>query len=160
MYAWSDTGTAWDFVKTVCHERLIYVRGMRFSVDGALICVVSVLSDSLRFFGAKEGELVYECPARSYNLVDVEVAVGGWIVLGISGKLTFVSMGKGRKSRILANDVWGDALALVPGLGIAVRCRDDIVFYATENMAAMRRMAPMRVAWMVAVFRGVWGNNV
>jgi len=47
------------------------------------------------------------------------------------------------------------ALATVPRLGLAVRHRRGVQFFATPDAVAVASMSLAKVAWMVAVCRGV-----
>jgi len=47
------------------------------------------------------------------------------------------------------------ALATVPGLGLVVRHRTGVQFFATPDAIAMAAMSSCKVAWMAAVCRGL-----
>ncbi len=103
--------------------------------------------------------------------MDVEECEGGWLVACyFSHTIEFVPVGGdvdgggvGRAS--LGKRGSGDgefinpsALALVPGLGLAVRdegAGSRLHFFATPDTIAMASMSAPRVAWIVAVARGV-----
>ena len=54
------------------------------------------------------------------------------------------------------------AAALVPGLGLVVRdyLGARLQVFSTPDMVAMRRMAPIRVAWMVATACAIFRRSL
>ena len=101
---------------------------------------------------------------------DVEECEGGWLVARSSHTIEFVpvggdvhggGVGRARLGKWGTWDgefMWPSALALVPGLGLVVRELDNggrVQVFVTPDAIAMASMSARRVAWMVAVVRGV-----
>ena len=100
---------------------------------------------------------------------DVEECEGGLLVACSSmGTIEFVGAGGdvdrgGRASLGKRGNGDGEfnlpsALAMVPGLGLVARENGNggrVQFFATPDTIAMASMSPCRVAWMVAVSRGL-----
>jgi hypothetical protein len=106
--------------------------------------------------------------------MDVEECEGGWLVACIaSDTIEFVPVGGdvdggGVGMARLGKKGCGDgefscatALALVPGLGLVVREAGEgrLQFFATPDAIAMASMSAPRVAWMLAVARGVFRRS-
>ena len=148
LYAWSRTTGGpenWDMVRTIRWYDNSSFQGLRFSGDGALLCV-SCTYNCLYIFETKKGKLVKKLNTRS-PAVDVEECRNGWISVGRFGQVEFVSMDHREENRILANTAPAHvaAAALVPGVGIALRHSGCVILYV--------KITPMRDAWMVAAAR-------
>jgi hypothetical protein len=111
-------------------------RGLRFSGDGALVCVADTLANRVSLFRVEDGSFVRHLATGLQTPRDVEECEGGWLVLyGAAPSLVHVATvgdlkdrdGPRRtpwdvKSWRGATPVEGPAaLGLVPGLGLAVR---------------------------------------
>jgi hypothetical protein len=90
--------------------------------------------------------------------LDLEECEDGWLVAGVdSCNVEFVSTPDvGRLPRLKKRLGTPRALALIPGLGLAVldTGRQCIEFFATPDALAMASMSEAREGWMVAVARG------
>jgi hypothetical protein len=130
-------------------------------------------------FRVDDGKFVRHIATGLSNPVDVEEVEGGWLVAcrvdpeyGVrhfagSCRAGGVSTGDGLPclGSLGAPDEWYTVpvgLAVVPGLGLAVRergtgsgMRGCVRVFARPQDIAMAPMSTLRVAWMVAVWRAV-----
>jgi hypothetical protein len=136
--------------------------GLRFTGDGTGLAVAD-------FGNEEDGSFVRHVTMWLDRPYDVEECEGGWLVACYgSDTIEFVGgdvggggVGRARLGKYGSGD--GEfnlpsALALVPGLGLVVRENGNggqVQFFATPAAIAMASMSPCRVAWMVAVSRGL-----
>jgi hypothetical protein len=159
--------------------------GLRFSVDGSELVVGDLGNARVSLLRASDGTLVRHITAGRGAPRDVEEHGGGWLVACwnthtvdfVGGPLPPASDGAlpagdvrrargalGCRQTVLDNIGTCDGelafpctLALVPGLGLAVRGMGErgwVQLFATPEYVAMASMSPTRVAWIVAVARG------
>ncbi len=129
--------------------------GLRFSGDG-MVAVTD--SDRVCLFRVCDGAFVRHVTPGLVAPWDVEECEGGWLVAcsGIFGWDTIEFVGGAAGLVSLESEFSGpSALALVPCLGLVVRDLAHVQFFATPDTIAMASMSPCRVAWMVAVSRGL-----
>ena len=150
--------------------------GLRFTGDGTGLAVADVGNDRVSLFRAADGCFERHVTAGLRGLKDileVEECEGGWLVACShpSNSISFVSEGVVRDTLVKAGDAAHGfvqfhvpgALALVPGLGLAVRDSfrgGRVLVLAAPDALAVASMSAARVAWMVAVVRGCqlrWG---
>ena len=144
--------------------------GLRFTGDGTGLAVADARNDRVSLFRVEDGSFVRHVATGLSCPQDAEECEGGWLA-ACSGSQTirFVGavgdMDRGGRASSLGRWGRGDgeftdptALALVPGLGLVVRESGGygrVQVFATPAAIAMASMSPCRVAWMVAVFRGL-----
>ena len=150
--------------------QLHFPSGMRFTGDGTGLAVADSWNDRVSLFRVEDGSFArHVATGLSYSW-DVEACEGGWLVACMSSDtIEFVGgdtggVGVGRPRASLGEYGFGDGqfttpstIALVPGLGLAVReagTNGRVQLFATPDAIAMASMSPCRVAWMVAVARG------
>ena len=145
-------------------------RGLRFSADGSAVCVAA--SDHVSLFRVADGAFVWHIATGVRNPYDVEEVEGGWAVACCGSHAVEFVGADGRSLLGKAGGMYGDgngefchpaALALVPGLGLVVREYGNgrrLQVLPTPDMVNMRRMAPIRVAWMGAVARAILRRSV
>ena len=102
----------------------------------------------------------------------MEVMEGGWVVACAGSHTVEFVGGNGRSFLGNADGGYRDgdgglsgpiSLALVPGLGLVVREFGNggrLQVFSTPDMVAMRRMAPIRVSWMVAAARAIFRKSL
>jgi hypothetical protein len=140
--------------------------GLRFTANGTGLAVAEAGNDRLSVFRVEDGSFARHVATGLDYPRDVEECEGGWLVACWgSHTIEFVGgdvgggVGGARLGKYGSGDgkfVYPSALALVPGLGLVVRERDNrrLQFFATPDAIAMASMSVPRVAWMVAVARG------
>jgi hypothetical protein len=143
--------------------------GLRFSDDGTGLAVADAVNGRVSVFRVEDGSFVRHVATGLSCPQDVEEYEGGWLVACPNrGTIEFVGAGgdmdRGGRASL---GRWGGrdgefvsptALAMVPGLGLVVREYGNggrVQFFATPDTIAMVSMSPCRVAWMVAVSRGL-----
>jgi hypothetical protein len=145
--------------------------GLRFSGDGSAICVADAGNNRTSVFRVGDGVFLRHVAKGLFAPFDVEEVEGGWLVVCFaSHTVEFVGDGDGdggaRPSLGKADGDcgsgdgefdWPTALAVVPGLGLVVRERQNerLQVFATPDTIAMAAMSCVRVAWLVAVARAV-----
>jgi hypothetical protein len=143
--------------------------GLRFTGDGTGLAVADASNGRLSMFRAEDGFFARHVATGLGWPYDVEECEGGWLVACfLSHTIEFVGGdvdGGGVGSARLGKGGSGDgeftnpsALALVPGLGLAVREAGTnwrVQLFATPDAIAMASMSAVRVGWMVAVAQGV-----
>jgi len=148
--------------------------GLRFTRDGTGLVVADVGNHLVSVFRVEDGSFVRHVATGLRDPWDVEECEGGWVVAWLgSDIIEFVGggvdgggggggdVGRARLGRWGGGDgefKWPSALALVPGVGLAVRevgNRGRVQFFATQDAIAMASMSAARVGWMVGVARGV-----
>ena len=161
LFAWSSSSRAWGVVRLIVFRgTLFHPGGLRFTGDGTTLCVADAYCNCLRLFDSGSGEYVVSLPT-SKSPKDAEEVEDGWMVLcrrSSKAVLEFVKSDGSVRRALSEFEVWSEgkvSLARIPGVGIAVNCRDGVTVYASASVAAMLRMAPIRVAWMVAVARAI-----
>jgi hypothetical protein len=155
--------------------------GLRFTADGSEVVVADSGNARVSVFSAVDGSLVRHAALGLRGAVDVEECEGGWLVargLTGGGSVDFVSctpstsssagataVGRGDAAVVASLGSYGSrpgqfrspcALALVPGVGLAVRENGDRVqVFATPDAVAMGCLSHARLGWMVGVARGL-----
>lgn len=145
--------------------------GLRFTRDGSGLAVADWGNSRACLFSVADGSfvrhLVTDLQDSEGGPVDLEEYGGGWLITcGFSADVRWVDAdgsarcilgggngnGPGRRGMQLRRP---GALALVPGLGVAVRedAGDKIKVLASPDTIAMAAMSTVRVAWMGAVSR-------
>jgi hypothetical protein len=165
--------------------------GVRFSVAGDTLAVADYGNGRVSLFRAGDGAFLgHVTPGGLSGPCDVEEVAAGWVAachtsntVEVVGRAPSGSApagqargGGGPGERPTLGGPFGGglgfqypaAMALVPGLGLAVRewgSGGRLRVFATPDAVAMGVMAPVRVGWMVAVARGVlwargrWGSG-
>jgi hypothetical protein len=140
--------------------------GLRFTGDGAGLAVAEWGNSCVSAFRVEDGSFMRHVATRLDGPNDVEECEGGWLVachyshtiefgsgvLG-GGGVGRASLGKGGRGD--GEFFAPSALALVPGLGLVVRDRTRLQFFATPDAIAQASMSACRVAWLGAVARCV-----
>jgi hypothetical protein len=170
-------GTVWEAVRVIGggFGQLKVPSGLRFCRDGDSICVADCNNNRASVFRVGDGGLVRHIATDLGSPFDVEEVEGGWLVAcWASQRVEFVGDdgtvggldGGGRPYLGTSGSADGKghgefyyptALAVVPGLGLAVRDYGNgrLQVFATPEVVAMGAMAPLRVAWMTTVARAV-----
>jgi hypothetical protein len=166
------SGAMWTAVRVVgggfgdpgsAHGQLNRPYGLRFTADGTGLAVAVPNNGRVYMFWVCDGAFARHMTAGLGAPWDVEECEGGWLAAcsGIFGRdiIEFVGGGAGlvslgTQSREREFDL-PSALALVPGLGLVVRDLAHVQYFTTPDTIAMASMSPCRVAWMVAVSRGL-----
>ncbi len=139
--------------------------GLRFSCDGTGLAVADAANRRVSVFRVEDGSFVRHVATGLSGPYDVEECQGGWLVACLSSHtIEFVGGGVGGDGRgraRLGGNGHGDfnfpsALALVPGVGLAVRELGNtrLQIFATPDTIAMSCMSAVRMGWMAAVARG------
>ena len=145
--------------------------GLRLTGDGTGLAVVDRGNNRVSLFRVADGCFDRHLTAGLRGLKDileVEECEGGWLVACShpSNSSSFVSGGVVvHDTLVTASDAAHGfvqfhvpgALALVPGLGLAVRDSfrgGRVLILAAPDALAVASMSAARVAWMVAVVRG------
>jgi len=136
--------------------------GLRFTADGLRLAVADYRNGRLTFFCAKDGSFLRHMalPPDVYPR-DVEECVieggrAGWVTCHSGGLVAVADNDTDVTCRHYADsDFISAALAIVPGLGLVVRHSTGVQFLATPDVIAMAAMFHCKVAWMVAVRRGL-----
>jgi hypothetical protein len=150
--------------------------GLRFTGDGTGLAVADAGNRRVSLFRVEDESFVRHMATGLETPCDVEECEGGWLVAcKFSHRIEFVGGGVGGVGGV-GSGAWahlggtrgqgcGDGdftcpstLVLVPGLGLVVREDSGsgrLQLFATPDAIAMASMSPHRVAWMVAVARGV-----
>jgi hypothetical protein len=143
--------------------------GLRFTGDGTGLAVADRGNNRVSVFRVEDGSFARHVVTGLDGPWDVEECEGGWLVacagtdtIGFvggdvdGGGVGWASLGKGGSGD--GEFVGPSALALLPGLGLVVRERDNygrVQFFTTPDALAMASMSAARVGWMVAVSRSV-----
>ena len=162
LYEWSADTNDWGVLRVIGVGTLYSPRGLRFSACGTMLCVADTYRNCLRLFRASDGQLVKSLPTSDYPM-DLEEVEGGWMVGGCGHRALELVQCTGPESRrtlVLSAEyssatALATALAVVPGFGVAVNHWDAVAVYASASVAAMTKMAPCRVAWMVVTARAM-----
>jgi hypothetical protein len=175
------SGASWTAVRVVAggfegpgstEGQLHRPRGLRFTGDGAGLAVADSVNNRVTLFRVEDGSFVRHVVTGLPCPHDVEECEGGWLAACYSSDtIEFVGGdvdggGMGRNYRARLGKMGSEdgefrlptALTLVPGLGLVVREYSNggrLQFVATPDVIARAAMSPCRVAWMVAVARGV-----
>ena len=167
VHVFKGHGTAWCPVRVIGTfgagaGQLTRPYGLRFAKDGSTIVVTDSLNHRISVFRADDGEFVCTMATGLWPVDIEEVGDGGWLVACNNSHL--VEYVRGRDRRPVLSDLnrrvfqHPSALAIVPGLGLVVRdTSSDLALhiFATSDVLAMRAMAPIRVAWMIAGARSI-----
>ena len=178
------SGVSWMKVREVqnlgckrgcADERLYDSTGLRFTRDGTGLVVANNGSASVSILRVQDWTFerhVVAHPMLSMTFkrfVDVEECEGGWLIAYATRNadhcaVTFVDdegvrrATMGQLGREIGEFTGLDGMTLVPGLGLVTRefwNNGRVQVFATPDVVAMGAMSHMRVAWMVAVARGV-----
>jgi hypothetical protein len=173
------SGASWTAVRVLAggfrrpgsaDGQLLRPFGLRFTGDGTGLAVADMGNHRVSVLRVEDGSFVRHVGHVASGLGgpwDVEECEGGWLVAcWDSGTIEIVGAADAavRRAR-LGKRGSGDgefeypsALALAPGLGLVVRDfakGGRLQFFATPDTIAMASMSAPRVAWMLAVARGV-----
>jgi hypothetical protein len=139
--------------------------GLRFTGDGAELAVAEWGNRRVSVFRVEDGFFMRHAATGLDGPYDVEECEGGWLVAchyshtiefvggDVDGGVGRASLGKGGSGD--GQFSCPSALALVPGLGLVVRDRTRLQFFATPDVIAQASMSACRVAWLGAVARCV-----
>jgi hypothetical protein len=183
VVVYMGSGAAWGAVRVIGRGfggpgegdgQLDMPMGLRFSGNGSYICVADTGNDRASVFRVSDGGFVRHTATGLRCPHDVEEVEGGWLVAcghpwhtvkfvgdGVGGVCAGrPSLGRaGGGSGSWDGELhWPNALAVVPGLGLAVREHGNggrVQVFATPDTIAMAAMSRDRVAWMGAVARAV-----
>jgi hypothetical protein len=157
------SGATWTSVRTITVATNI--GGLRFTADGLGLVVPEYYHGGLRVFSvtAEDNSPCSDVEQLHYPL-DVEEwdicpdgdggMRAGWVVCDYRG-LVAVS-GTNEKAKRRGLGFYPFALAVVPGLGLLMARHDTgVQFFAAPDAVAMAAMSLCKVAWMVAVCRGL-----
>jgi len=139
-------------------------RGLRFTRDGTGLAITNGLLGCISMYLVQDGAFDRNVGKGLINPIDLEECEGGWLVVSSAiSFFIFVGNDDGGAPHCIGPENWAtigvdfpSALALVPGLGLAVRseARGGVFIFRTPDMVAMAAMSANRVAWMVGVHRG------
>ena len=169
---YAESGAGWITTRVIgggfkypgaADGQLKWPRGLRFSADGSAVCVADRGNERVSLFRVADGAFVCHFATGLRGPYDVEAIGSGWAVA--CHTVEFVG-GDGRSCLGKAGGGYGygdgefanpAALALVPDMGLVVReyYGRRLQVFSTPDMMAMRRMAPIRVSWMVAAARAI-----
>ena len=175
MYCATSGETEWTKVRVIggrggeSASQFLRPRALRFTSDGVHVCVADSGNRRASLFRVDDGSFVRHVLIEARGSVgDVLEVEGGWIVAShvVSHKVYFVRDG-GELSSTHLGALYGQggdadgrfrqccALAMVPGLGLVVREKENarLQVFSTPCEIAMRTMSPTRVAWMAATYR-------
>ena len=175
IYRPGSYGSPWTHVRVIgggfdsMDGRMKWPFGLRFSADGAAICVADRGNHRVSVFRVDDGVFVRHIAKGLRGPRDVEEVEGGWVVACVvSHTVEFMSDGGGRRSSLGSAGnrpgirdgkfFYPTALALVPGLGLVVRewgNNGRLQVFSTPDILAMQCMSASRVGWMTATFRAV-----
>ena len=173
-------GGGWEAVQVIgsgfglpgpADGQLAYPMGVGFCADGREVCVADRGNRRMSVFRVVDGAFVRHMVTRLRGN-DMEEVENNWALPCVdSNTVEFVDDG-GHTRLVLGKFGTGDgefvdpmALALVPGLGLVVReygvygSHGRLQVFATPDMVAVQRMAPIRVAWMAATARASLRRN-
>ncbi len=173
------SGAMWTAVRVVgggfgapgsADGQLRFPYGLRFTADGTGLAVADSCNDRVGLFRVEDGSFERHAATEVSFPMDVEACEGGWLVACMSSDtIKFVGgdtggVGVARPRASLGEYGFGDgqfttpsSIALVPGLGLAVReagTNGRVQLFATPDAIAMASMSAVRVGWLVAVARG------
>ena len=154
LLSYSSADRTWNVTREIALS-YFYGSGLRFVAGGTQLCVANFSNHqgSLAVVGIEDGQVVHNIRTETAEAVDVEEVEGGWLVAAYGSPcLRFVKADGSGHAIALQGHVRGGAFS-VPGFGIAVRHKDRVTVYERSSALAMRRMAPARVARMVAVVK-------
>jgi len=166
-------GATWATVRVIAADASC----LRFTADCLRLAVVDALHNCLSIFCAKGGFLLRDIALLPYPLdivdesfllprdmeecaVDMKDGDGsraGWVMCHSRGLVAFAGKDADGAARRRHFGFPGNfALATVPGLGLVVRNREGVQFFATPDAVAMASMSFCKVAWMAAACRGLF----
>ena len=177
IYRAGSGGSKWTHVRVIgdgfnsIDGRMKLPYGLRFSADGAAICVADCGNRRVSVFRVDDGVFVRHIAKGLMLPFDVEEVEGGWVVAcDLSHTVEFMSDGGGGRpflGRVGGRPGIRDgefycpaSLALVPGLGLIVRDKLRLQVFSTPDMLAMRAMSDVRVGWMTATYRAVVNRHL
>jgi hypothetical protein len=159
------SGATWTVVRLIVGV-LSLPSGLRFTADGLRLAVADYSYQRVRIFCAQNGCFLCDIPVAADECaifpLDVEECGSEWVICHPRGLVavadtdtdTHTHAGVARRTNFDI-DFFCLSLALVPGLGPVVRHEKGVQFFATPDAVAMAAMSPCKVAWMVAVCRGL-----
>jgi hypothetical protein len=174
LHMFKGDGTTWSPLWTREHEASDWRTLVRFSHDGTEALVFSSQEQlpAVVAYDVGTGALLsrtvptaYLLHSRGFDVCDC----GGWLFLTAGDdRVLYVAEPKGPtpvKVELLRSSSKLGALAMVPGAGVVARPRgtvfnrgqimEKVLIRETPTMRAQAAMSDLRVAWIVAVARGV-----
>jgi hypothetical protein len=166
------SGTSWTAVRVMAggfegpggaDGQLRWPHGLRFTGDGTGLVAADTGNDRVSLFRVEDGSFVWHVATGLSYPRDVEECEGGWLVACVraiefvGGDVDGGGVGMARRGKRGSGDWLPSALALAPGLGLAMREDGNygrLQFFATPDAIAMASMSASCVGWMVAVARG------
>ena len=158
LFSFCGGDRTWNLAREI-ETSFVCGRGLRFAAGGTLLCVANSsnnkgnLSGNLSMFGVEGGQLVHDISTEMKQPVDVEEVEGGWLVAPYLSPCLHFVRADGSGHACALQDIVKGGICSVPDYGIAVCHIDRVNVYERSSVLAMRRMAPARVAWMVAVVK-------
>ena len=175
----SGGGSHWTHVRVIgrgvgySDGQLQQPYGLRFSGDGAAICVADWRNGRVSLFHVGDGRFVRHIATELNGPRDVEEVKNGWVVACWGSDTVEFARNDGDGDGDCIGPFLGKAdggtgirdgefdgpvaLALVPALGLIVRdCWNSrLKLFSTPDMLAMRAMSAIRIGWMTATFRAI-----
>jgi hypothetical protein len=176
------SGAEWVEVRVIEPPGLAMPRGLRFSGDGSALCIAECHHNRVSVVRAEDGSLVRHAGTGG-SPSDVEEVEGGWLVASNFSTHAAIVLVGGREGgegpsirgwRALVPTQPGASggphsidegmfrgpigLALVPGVKLALRdCGRGgrLQVFAIPPHLVRMPLSPLRLAWIVAVVRGV-----
>jgi hypothetical protein len=160
------SGASWTAVRAIA-SGCNWSSGLRFTADGARLVVADYGRCDLSIFCAKDGAFLrhMDLPpgvcARDVEECDSDGgSIAGWVVCHFGGLLAVADNNANANAATCRRNLDSChplALARLTGLGLVVRLHSgDVRFLATPDAVAMAAMSSCKVAWMVAVCRGLF----
>jgi len=143
----------WTAVRTIAVATI----GFRFTADGWSLVVVDSFACRASIFSAKDGAFLRHIALppdvypKDIEECDIDGGTAGVVLCHSRGLVAVATVAIRRRDL----DFYCRSLALVPGLGLVARHDAGVQFLATPDAVAMASMSFCKVAWMVAVRRGV-----
>ncbi len=167
VHLFEGSGGDWALVRTLAagfgapggaDGQLSVPHGLRFAVDGVGLAVADYGNDRLCLFNVEDGSFMHPMAEGMLVPYDVEQCVGGWLALSSTLQAIAYVDDMDTEASWAGGDLHDPtALAIVPGVGLAVRSAQRgglVTFRASPDALAMASMSAARVGWMVAVARG------
>jgi len=145
-----------------------WIAGLGFTADGLRLMTVDHRAERVSIFGVEDGSLLRHITLQPNSgivplHVDVEECVmdggrTGVVICHLRGLVIVADEADEHTGAVVQRRDLGfncNALAWVPGLGLVVRHNTGVQFLATPDAVAMAAMSSCKVAWMVAVCRGM-----
>jgi len=157
------SGASWTPVRAIA-SGCNWSFGLRFTADGARLVVADYGRHSLSIFCAKDGAFLrhMDLPPGvcARDVEECDSSLAGWVVCHFGGLLAVADNNANANAatcRRTLDSFHPLAVARVPNLGLVVRLlTGEVRFLATPDAVAMAAMSSCKVAWMVAVCRGLF----